>query len=46
MGEKTVRVEESVWAILMDIKIRERKKTLNDVIEDLLRKYKLQEVRE
>ncbi len=39
MEEKTIRVEEAVWAKLMHIKLVERKKSLNDVIAELLEEH-------
>ena len=36
MKGKAIRVEETVWARLTQIKLVERKKSLNDVIVELL----------
>jgi len=36
---KTIQVSYDQWAKLMDIKIRKKKKSLSDVIEDLLKAY-------
>lgn len=37
---KNIKVEESLWAELMKLKIELRKKTVNEVIKQILKKSK------